>query len=129
MSKITRRETLARGGQAVAAAAVLSTLPSIAHAKEDAEILRAESEVMRLMGEINAGLHSPDGNVSEEAQKRESALENAVADTPAKSLDGVAAKLRLAAYWIEEENKDQVEDRCTLSALETVERLAGRRAV
>jgi len=125
MPKLSRRETLARGGQAVAAAAVLSTLPSIAHAKEDAEILRAESEVMRLMGEINAGLHSPDGNVSEEAQKRESALENAVADTPAKSLDGVAAKLRLAAYWIEEENKNQVEDRCALSALEAVERLAG----
>ena len=125
MSKLTRRETLAGGGKVIAAAAVLVTLPSIADAKEDAEILRAEAEVMRLMGEINAGLHSPDGNVSEEAQKRESALENAVADTPAKSLDGVAAKLRLAAHWIEEENKDQVEDRCTLSALEAVERLAG----
>ena len=74
MSKITRRETLARGGQAVAAAAVLSTLPTISHAKEDAEILRAESEVMRLIDEINAGLHSPDGNVSDEATKREYAL-------------------------------------------------------
>ena len=125
MSKITRRETLARGGQAVAAAAVLSTLPTIAHAKEDAEILRAEAEVMRLRNEINAGLHSPDGNVSDEATEREYALESVVADTPAKGLDGVAAKLRLAAHWIEEENKDQVEDRCTLSALEAVERLAG----
>lgn len=38
MSKITRRNALARGGQAVAAAAVLSTLPSIADAKEDAEL-------------------------------------------------------------------------------------------
>ena len=38
MSKITRRETLARGGQAVAAVAVLTTLPSIAAAKEDAEL-------------------------------------------------------------------------------------------
>ena len=127
MSKITRRETLAGGGKAVAAAAVLSTLPSIAGAKEDAEILRAESEVMRLIDEINAGLHSPDGNVSDEATEREYALESVVADTPAKSLDGVAAKLRLAAYWIGEENKDQVEDRCAISALETVERLARRR--
>ncbi len=126
MSKITRRETLARGGQAVAAAAVLVTLPSIADAKEDAEILRAEAEVMRLRNEINAGLHSLDGNVSDEATEREYALESVVADTPAKGLDGVAAKLRLAAYWIKEENKDQVEDRCAVSALETVERLAGR---
>ncbi len=129
MSKITRRETLARGGQAVAAAAVLITLPSIAHAKEDAEILRAENEVMHLMDEINAGLHSPDGDVSEEATEREYALESVVADTPAKGLEGVAAKLRLAAYWIGKENKDQVEDRCALSALETVERLADRRAI
>ena len=91
----------------------------------DAELLRALTGFRKLVDEINAGLHSPDGNVSEEAQKRESALENAVADTPAKSLDGIAAKLRLAAYWIEEENKNQVEDRCTLSALEAGERLAG----
>ena len=126
MSKITRRETLTRGGQAVAAAAVLTALPTIAHGKEDVEILRAESEVMRLIDEINAGLHSPDGNVSKEATEREYALESVVADTPAKGLDGVAAKLRLAAYWIEEENKNQVEDRCALSALETVTRLAGR---
>ena len=33
MTKLSRRETLTRGGQAVAAAAVLTTLPSIARAK------------------------------------------------------------------------------------------------
>ena len=38
MSKLSRRETLAGGGRAIAVAAVLSTLPSIAHAKEDAEL-------------------------------------------------------------------------------------------
>ncbi len=91
----------------------------------DAELTRALAAHRKLVDEINAGLHSPDGNVSEEATERESALESVVADTPAKGLDGVAAKLRLAAHWIEEENKDQVEDRCTLSALEAVERLAG----
>ena len=124
--KTTRRNVLKGGGKAVAAAAVLTTIPSIAHAKEDAEILRAEAALMRLMDEINADLHSPDGEVSEEAQNRETALEDIVAYTPAKSLDGVAAKLRLAAYWIVAEEKDDVEDRCTLSALETVERLAAR---
>ena len=39
MSKLSRRETLARGGQVIAAAAVLSTLPSIADATEDAGLL------------------------------------------------------------------------------------------
>ena len=48
MSKITRRNALARGGQAVAAAAVLSTLPSIAHAKEDAELFILYEEFKRL---------------------------------------------------------------------------------
>ncbi len=96
------------------------------HAKEDAEILRAEVEVIRLRDEINAGLHSPDGEVSKEAVEREVALESVVADTPAKGLEGVAAKLRLAAHWIETEGGPQIEDRCTLSALEAVERLAGR---
>ena len=74
--KTTRRNVLKGGGKAVAAAAVLTTIPSIAHAKEDAEILRAEAALMRLMDEINADLHSPDGEVSEEAQNRETALED-----------------------------------------------------
>ncbi|MCH8098266.1 MAG: hypothetical protein IID53_14455 [Proteobacteria bacterium] len=127
MPKLSRRETLARGGAAVAAAAVLPFIPAIAHAKEDAEILRAEAALLRLRDEINAGLHRLDGNVPDEATERGCALENVVAYTPAKSLEGVAAKLRLAAYWIVAEEKDDVEDRCALSALETVERLAGRR--
>ena len=38
MSKLSRRETLARGGQVVAAAAVLPFIPTVAHAKEDAEL-------------------------------------------------------------------------------------------
>ena len=38
MSKLSRRETLARGGQVVAAAAVLPFIPSIAQAQEDAEL-------------------------------------------------------------------------------------------
>ena len=37
MSKLSRRETLAKGGQAMAAAAVLPFIPSIAHAQEGAD--------------------------------------------------------------------------------------------
>ena len=48
MSKLSRRETLARGGQVVAAAAVLSTLPTIAQAKEDAELFALYGEYRRL---------------------------------------------------------------------------------
>ncbi len=92
----------------------------------DAELERALVAHGKLVDEINAGLHSPDGNVSDEATDREYALESVVADTPAKSLDGVAAKLRLATYWNEELNRDEVEARCALTALEAVNRLAGR---
>ena len=127
MPKLSRRETLARGGQAVAAAAVLPFLPSVAAAKGDAELLRAESEHRRINDEINAGLHSPDGNVSDEASNREWGLVNTVADTPASGLEGVAVKLRMAMYEIGVSgNEDMPENRCVLSALETVERLAGR---
>ena len=128
MSKITRRETLTRGGQAVAAAAVLTALPSIADAKEDAEILRAEVEVMRLIDEINAGLHSPDGDIVGEVWDRRCDLVDTIADTPAHGLEGVAAKLRMAAYQIGTiaAASDTTEHGCVLSALETVERLAGR---
>jgi len=49
----------------------------------DAELLHALAEFRKLVDEVNAGLHSPDGNVSEEAVERESALESVVADTPA----------------------------------------------
>ncbi len=57
MSKITRRETLARGGQAVAAAAVLTTLPSIAQAKEDAELFALYEECRRLETEYIAAIN------------------------------------------------------------------------
>ena len=54
MSKFTRRETLARGGQAVAAAAVLSTLPTIAHAEDDAELFALYDEYRRLEKDYGA---------------------------------------------------------------------------
>ena len=126
MSKITRRETLAKGGQAVAAAAVLSTLPTVAHAN-DAALVRMVKEVFRIRDEINAGLHSPDGEVSKEVSDRQWGLINTIADTPAHGLEGVAVKLRLAMYEVGiEGNEDMPEGRSILSALETVKRLSGR---
>ncbi len=48
MSKLSRRDALAHGGRAVAAAAVLSTLPSIAHAEDDAGLCALYDEYRRL---------------------------------------------------------------------------------
>ncbi len=72
MSKITRRETLAGTGKVIAAAAVLPVIPTIAlGASKDAALVRMEKEVFRLIDEINAGLHSPDGDDSDEVSDRE----------------------------------------------------------
>ena len=60
MRKITRRNALARGGQVVAAAAVLSTLPSIAHAKEDAELFACFEKCKRLETEYMAAINRHD---------------------------------------------------------------------
>lgn len=92
----------------------------------DAELSRALAAHGKLVDEINAGLHSPDGNVSQDATDREYAFEDVICTRPAQTFEGVAVKLRLAAHWIEVEEKDGVEDRCALSALEAVERLIGK---
>ena len=128
MSKITRRETLARGGAAVAAAAVLPVIPTVAlGASEDAALVRMEKEVFRLIRESNAGLHSPDGDSSDEVGDRRCDLGDAIADTPAHGLDGVAVKLRMAAYQIGgiAGTPQTTEHGCVQTALETVKRLAG----
>ncbi len=129
---ITRREAMKRGGKAVAAVAVLPVIPTIAlGASKDAALVRMEKEVFRLIDEINAGLHSPDGNISDEVSDREWGLIDAIADTPAHGLEGVAVKLRMAAYQIGvlALASDTTEHSCVLSALETVKRLAGRRTI
>ena len=126
---ITRREAMKRGGKAVVAAAVLPVVPAIAlGANNDAVLVRMMKEVFRIVDEINAGLHSPDGDVSKEVTDREWGLIDAIADTPAHGLDGVAVKLRLAMYEIGIAGDEHMpEGRSILSALETVERL-GRTA-
>ena len=127
MSKITRRETLARGGQAVAAAVVLPVIPNTAASasEADAELLRLEAETIRITGEISAGLHDVGGNICDKAYDRMCALDDMVADYPAHTLEGVAAKLRRAVHWFRLNNQDLSEYRCVYSALETLERVLG----
>ena len=91
----------------------------------DAELTRALAAHGKMVDEINAGLHSPDGDVSKDATDREYAFEDEICSRPAQTFEGVIVKLRLAAFHIKQEEKDQTEDRCTLSALEAVERLVG----
>ena len=57
MPKLSRRETLARGGRAIAAAAVLSTLPSVAHTKEDAELFALYEKCKQLEKEYMAAIN------------------------------------------------------------------------
>ena len=97
-------------------------------AELDAGLLRLTAEHAALNNEINAGLHSPDGDISEEVWDRRCDLVDAIADTPAHGLEGVAVKLRMAVYEIGEiAGADwTTEHGCVQTALETVERLAAR---
>ena len=126
MPEISRRTVFTRGGQAVAAAAVLPVISNIAAdaAEGDAELLDLEAQVTRLIDEIKAGLHSIKGDITEEAMAHEDNLEAAIARHPARTLEGVAVKLRRQRYWIEEyycQDSGFVE-----SALADLERLLGR---
>lgn len=175
MSKLSRRETLACGGQAVAAAAVLTTLPSIAHAQEDAKLLSrieafwpthkaavdchekwvAETERIKALPECppfvvpaknreafdrhNAffkdhGIGALAG-ASGEAWERQARAVKLVFDTPAKTYQGVLAKLKIVEVAYGTSNGDgdaDLEGNQDLDApwLESVigdfDRLAGR---
>ena len=125
---VTRREAMKHGGKAVVAAAVLPAIYIATSISEDAALVRMEKECFRLIDEINAGLHSPDGDVSDEVWDRRCDLIDAIADTPAHGLEGVAVKLRMAAYQIGgiAGTLQTTEHGCVQTALETVKRLAGR---
>ncbi len=104
MPKISRRTALARGGRALTVAAVLplAGIPAVA-AEGDAELLDLEAQVLRLIGEQNAGLcNDAAGDVSSETVAREYGLESAIMQTPARTPQGVAVKLRRARYWLGE---------------------------
>ena len=112
MPKISRRTALARRRQAVAA-------------EGDAELLDLEAQVLRLIDEMNAGLcKNAKGDISDEAMIREDWLEAAIVRTAARTLEGVAVKLRRQRYQIEDigcQDAGLVD-----SALADLERLAGR---
>ncbi len=126
MPKISRRAALARGGRTLTAAAILPVIPGLtAEAAEgDAELLDLEAQVLRLIDEMNAGLcKNAEGDISEEAIAREDNLEAAIAWHPARTLEGVAVKLRRQRYWSEQ---IRCEDAGFInSALADLERLAG----
>ncbi len=131
MPKISRRTALARGGQAVAVAAILPVIPNIAAkaAEGDAELLDLEAQVLRLIDEMNAGLcKNAQGDISEEAMTREEWLEAAIARLPARTLKGVAVKLRRQRYWIKDIYCHDDAPRFVESALADLERLARRAA-
>lgn len=132
MLKLSRRETLARSGQ-VAAAVAMTTLPTTAlgASNDDAALVDMEKELSRIVDEINAALHSLDGDICDEVWDRRCDLVDDIADTPACGLEGVAVKLRMAAFQIGEIAGAEwtTEHDCVLTALETVKRLADRRVI
>ena len=122
----TRREAMKHGGKTVAAAALLAVTPAIAlGVNNDTALVRMDKEVFRLIDEINAGLHSRSGDISEEVWDRRCSLVDAIADTPANGLEGVAVKVRMAAHQIGgiAGNEGMTEHSCVLTSLETVKRL------
>ncbi len=126
--KISRRETLVRCGRVFTAAAVfpIAGIPAVA-AEGDAELLDLEAQVLRLIGEQNAGLcNNAQGDVSEEAIAHEDNLEAAIARHRARTLEGVAVKLRRQRYWIEEIYCHDDAPRFVESALADLARLLGR---
>ena len=60
MSKLSRRKVLAGGGQAVAAAAVLPFIPTVAYAKEDAELFALYEKRKQLETEYMAATNRYD---------------------------------------------------------------------
>ena len=158
MSKLSRRETLAGGGKAVAAAAVLPLFPSInpAHAEEDADAAlfnlvdqyktatNAYDELKKAWCEQVRSLVAPQyrddpysdphrttrwDSRSEKARDLEVEMQWAMDDyrsaamctvkTPARSMRGVAAKMRISEGGKKWRG-------LMASALADAERLAGR---
>ena len=129
MSKLSRRETLAATGKAVAAAA-LPVIPNIAaSASQDAELLRLNVEYREFLAELNAGKHNDaKGDVSDEAQERMSGLEKKIADTPSATYAGIGIKLLIGVDNLDplDPGETRTTDELNLeSALADAERLAG----
>ena len=123
MPKLSRRTALTHGGQVVAAAAVLTALPSIVHAKEDAALLDLERQwdlaVARYRKCREAKWKAVDDlppsqrwipdtpflretphvkeliNLEDRAERDMRVIEDRMTETPAQTIHGVAAKLRV----------------------------------
>ncbi len=79
----------------------ISRRTALTRAEGDAELLELEAQLLRLVDEQNAGLcNNARGDISEEAWIREGWLEAAIIRTPARTLEGVAVKLRRQRYWL-----------------------------
>ena len=146
MSKITRRETLARGGQVVAAAAVLSTLPSIAQAQEDAELLALWRQHQERFAHTTRLVKEEDrlavtGPKTEYAKawgrtkrgwSEVDEIERQIAAIPANTFAGLAVKLRIGTdnqpfrlYPDFQEDQLSADELNLMAALADAERLAG----
>ena len=95
----------------------------------DAPLLRLCAEQAALNNEINAGLHTIDGNVVDEVEQRLSDMEQRISRLPVPcTLAGVTALLRVKAACIATRWPDQTDERIVLLALSGLERLVGRAA-
>ena len=151
MSKITRRETLAKGGQAVAAAAVLSVAAKAALASkgEDSELLALWRRHQELWARVTLLQRAEDRLYPHrETRKREytrardhtkrawseiSVIEGQIATIPANSFAGLAIKLRIGTdnqrfktdlnFHVDQLSTDELN---LMTALADAERLGGR---
>lgn len=182
MSTITRRQTIT-GGAAIAAAAMLPSLP--ASASVDRELLNLWAEYQRLFRAASAAgeradylsgsapewvkdttqklahhgctlltkglpeedyatareriakLKTPEylaamseeteaGELDEKLSDQWREIQQTIIDTPARSVEGVMAKLCLAKHWIEMDGGGEIEDYVALSALTDLEVMSGQ---
>ncbi len=92
----------------------------------DAELLRVEAELLRLIDEVNADEHPvPDDDAGDEAIERIAEMELVIAQRPAHTPAGVAVKVRRlrASYECGKADWDRP---LFNTALDALERLAGR---
>ena len=96
-------------------------------AELDAGLLRLTAEHAALNNEINAGLHTVDGDILDEPAKCLTALEARIGLLPVPcTLPGVAALLCVKAAYIGTRWPDGAQDRIVLLALNGLERLVPR---
>ena len=130
MSKISRREILARGGQVAAIAAVLPVVAGAAASDaDDLKLLDMWKQAEALEAKGNS-LSASDDEVDRLFAKAME-LQELIVTTPAVTALGIAIKLRVAVNYEAldvdvVENPQLVMPRAIVNALADAERLAGR---